>query len=243
MAKNKLYWTTETNEAVDDFVGNKNLNKRQLDRLYTKKLYPALDNMIRAIIHKYSLYQTGMQVDELTTVGHGLVYENLVKSREHENKYYNPEMSSSFHYYTTVIKNSLVRLQQEHQKKENETVDLDVDLIPLEEEDTTNHGEILLNVSLDWLEANYEDVFTHWIDKDITKSFLECVRTEQFDIESLMGLSQIVFKYSDLEEHVFYSRYYETRTVHNEVYKALRRKYDNGEPISAETEIQLHSVY
>lgn len=248
MSNDRLYWTSDTNEAIDTFVIDESISHGKLNQLYTQFIYPPIDKMIRIIIHKYNLYNTGLEIDELVNVGHAFVYENLLKSREHKNKYYDPSKKSSFHYYTTIIKNELVRLQIKYQYEQQHISELPLDDIDFENitEETNgklNDGEFLLSVSLDWLETNYEDVFTHWIDKDITKSFLKAVRSEGFNIKSIKGLSSIVYGYSTLDEKIFYSRYYETRTVHNEIYSELRRKYDNGERISAETEIQLYKVY
>lgn len=105
---------------MDQYVSD-DISEKQLERIYTLQLYPIFKMMIKAIIHRYKFYETGLSIDDTIAITQTKVFEVLRASKETD-KYYNPQQQSSFFYFTAVIKNFLIALQSTYQRREESEV-------------------------------------------------------------------------------------------------------------------------
>jgi hypothetical protein len=239
-----FYWHTYTNDAVDEYVDNQDLTKRELDQLYTRRIHPALMQMIGAIIHRYQYYETGYSVKDLKFEALSKAYEVLAMSRKHPDKYYQPERKSSFFYFTSVIRYYIINLQKENQERVKRITDVDIDT--LNEEDINSfEADYLLDTYLDWLDENYKNLFTHDVDLQIIEAFINVVKEEFDNLHQISLLSEKVFNeltYDD-DESYYLDRYYKVKTICNEVYNQLRRMYDLGKSIHPDVELSIRKRY
>ncbi|MDR8390979.1 hypothetical protein NC796_07510 [Aliifodinibius sp. S!AR15-10] len=197
--------------------------------------------MIEAIINRYNFTGTALNREDLFNVLHVKVYQVLVQSRQHNNKYYNPSRNASFFYFTATIKNHLIKLEKKARKTENtfDIEELDEFEIPTDTANK-NHAGYIYYSYLEWLEFNYKDIFKNKTDIEIVRAFIQTLKEQTESINTLTDVAKLVYKNTDFDEDTFYNRYYKCKTILNNIYTEIRRLYDNGVELKPETEINVH---
>lgn len=227
--ENGFYWTDETNHYIDKFIQDKELKDYKLQQIYQEHLYPVLDKMIRIIIHRHNFYETGYSTKDLVNQVHSKVFTVMQKSREHDDKYYDPSRSSSFHYFSRIIKNYLVNLQKDHQQREKDILSDTDGLDQLDNDVDDFDANYLFEKYIQYLEEYYMDIFVDGEDRTIIEAFIKVLKHKDEQITALKGLSKIVHDHCNggIDEEEFYPRYYKVKTIANKIYWRLKKRYIN----------------
>jgi hypothetical protein len=105
-----MYWTKETDQAVLDFIGEKDQIKRNI--IYEEQVHAPLTTMIESLVNKLQVKKFKdyeRDADTLKSVCYIKFFEMFALDNEKIDTYINPEKGRPFNYLTTVVRNEILQ--------------------------------------------------------------------------------------------------------------------------------------
>jgi hypothetical protein len=181
--KKNNYFPEETKKAVVEFIKAETIDEKNY--IYEQKLYKPLDEMIKININTHGFFQTGFEVQSLVQQVHMFVIEQLRAMDFIEGEgftKFDPDEGDAFSYCNRMIKNYMVQLQQQNQRRQQklgmESIDEDENyyIETYYEEDPHFKLDEYFVEYIEYMGENIDIYFEKEDEKKIAHVFMEIIK-------------------------------------------------------------------
>lgn len=184
MSKNKknYYFSDKEQEAVEEYIDPETSKKRK-ELIYKNIIHPAFQKMIRMIIFKYNITDTGVDLKSLISETQAHIWEQLNADK------YDPEQGKAYSYFTRTVINYLYQKQMKHQRKKEKMgfYSLEDDenyyIETYYEEPEQFSIESFLEWYKKWLDDNIDDFFDNEDESKIALAIYDILQNGDVEIE------------------------------------------------------------
>lgn len=172
MAKKKIYFNNEAQQAIIDFNNTDSLSVK--NKLFQDKIYPVFNKLCEAIIFKWKIMYYDTTITDLKNDTITELYSKLSG--------FNPEMGKAYSYFTKIAKNYLIQISQKNYKKIQEDNSLTiVDGERNLESEISEHNrrfdlKVFLNLFITHCEKNFDKLFTNKTEKKVVDGILSLLK-------------------------------------------------------------------
>lgn len=168
-SKTNNYFDSSVNDAIIQFKETESSFERE--KLFTTKIYPALNKLVENIIHKWKFYNYETSYSDLKADTVSYLYEKLKK--------YDPSTGSkAFSYFTIVARNFLIGNAKNYNIHINAKHDLDVVdnqrnvMIEISQDNYLDNVSLFLKNWCEFVTNNITDIFKTKRDQNIALAFV-----------------------------------------------------------------------
>ncbi|GEM_PF-3040388 len=256
MSKN--YWDEEVNDAINEFISNKDLSERELAQLYTHEIHPAFETAAESLVYRDNLHTSSkLSGTELVNRGIAKAYEALRKSREgvDEDKYFDPEKGKSFSYFSVSIKWHLIQCINKANRNKNNFYSMDSSPSNVDSKDywdskihqeaisqTKDEIEVtmfsdLLETFLSFVESNVNDLWIKPARRRTALAIVEFIREGNLGQFHLRKSLRKIRKKANIEVNNY--AFTSVRKDMLKIYERIKKKWEKDGKVDEDTIIWM----